>query len=125
LVHLFPGLSYRGVSAPPETLDRMAGGMGKRGGLSLSERVNPAAQDTAPSPATEPEPPSIRHCWVTDRHGRLPGLLLEWQRRADGWHGRVVRPVREDDGWQVVEEWLPAGLLGPDPGRWTRGYAAS
>jgi len=20
----------------------------------------------------------IRHCWVTDRHGRLPALLLEW-----------------------------------------------
>ena len=91
----------------------MAGGMGKRRGLPLSERVNPAAQDTPTTPSTEPEAPPIRHGWVTDRHGRLPGLLLEWQQRADGWHGRVVRPIREDDGWQVVEEWLPAGLLDP------------
>jgi hypothetical protein len=41
----------------------------------------------------------------------LPGLLLEWLRREHGWHGRVVRPVREDDGH--VAEWLPAGLLDP------------
>ena len=87
--------------------------MGKRGGLPFSERVNPADQDTAPTPATALEAPAIRHCWITDRHGRLPGLLLEWQQRADGWHGRVVRPIREGDGWQVVEEWLPAGLLDP------------
>ena len=78
----------------------------------MGERINPAVRDAAPSP-TEPEVPPIRHCWVSDRHGRWPGLLLEWRRREDGWHGRVVRPVREDDGWQVVEEWLPAALLGP------------
>ena len=81
----------------------MAGGMSKRGSWgAMSDRVDPEP---------EPEPPPIRHCWVTDRHGRLPGLLLEWRRREDGWHGRVVRPIREDDGWVVVEEWLPAGLL--------------
>ena len=70
----------------------------------MSDRVNPAAA---------PEPPPIRHCWVTDSHGRLPALLLEWSRREDGWHGRVVRPVLEDGAWLVVEEWLPAGLLDP------------
>ena len=91
----------------------MAGGMSKRGSLGpIGERINPAAQDAAPATSiTETEPP-IRHCWVTDRHGRLPALLLEWRQRQDGWH---VRPVREDDGWQVVEEWLPAGLLDPGP----------
>ena len=92
----------------------MAGGMSKRGSLGpIGERINPTAQDAEPATSTtEPESP-IRHCWVTDRHGRLPALLLEWRQRGDGWHGRVVRPVREDDGWQVVEEWLPAGLLDP------------
>jgi hypothetical protein len=48
---------------------------------------------------------------VTDRHGRLPGLLLEWRRNASGWQGRVVRPALEADEWIVVEEWLPAELL--------------
>jgi len=83
----------------------MAGGMSKRGSWGpMSDRVN--------EPASEPtELPPIRHCWVTGRDGRLPGLLREWRQRPDGWHGRVVRPVREDDGWQVVEEWLPAALL--------------
>jgi hypothetical protein len=48
---------------------------------------------------------------VTDDHGRLPGLLLEWRRTANGWQGRVVRSVLEADEWNVVEEWLPAELL--------------
>lgn len=86
--------------------------MGRRGSLPIGERVNRTAEHAEPA-AAEPEPSPIRHCWVTDRHGRLPALLLEWQHRADGWHGRVVRPVREAGGWHVVEEWLPAGLLGP------------
>lgn len=96
----------------------MAGGMSNRGSLPIGERINPAVHGAvgvhgAADSAVEPEVPPIRHCWVTDRHGRWPGLLLEWRRREDGWHGRVVRPVHEDDGWQVVEEWLPAALLSP------------
>jgi hypothetical protein len=56
----------------------------------------------------------VKPCWVTDRHGRLPGLLLEWRRVAAGFQGRVVRPVVEADGEVlVVEEWLPAELLEP------------
>jgi hypothetical protein len=50
---------------------------------------------------------------VNGTDGRVPGLLLEWEQRASGWHGRVVHPVRDADGWLVVEEWLPAGLLEP------------
>lgn len=93
----------------------MAGGMSKRGSWGpIGERVNPGALDSAAaSPAAETEPPSIRHCWVTDRHGRLPALLLAWRQHEGGWQGRVVRPVREDDSWQVVEEWLPAGPARP------------
>ncbi len=53
----------------------------------------------------------VKHCWVTDRHGRLPGLLLEWRHTASGWQGRVVRPTLEAGAWIVVEEWLPAELL--------------
>jgi hypothetical protein len=58
-------------------------------------------------------PEELKHCWVTDRHGRLQALLLEWRRTADGFQGRVVRPVFEGGAWVIVEEWLPAGLLDP------------
>ena len=81
----------------------MAGGMERtRDGRTLAERIH----GVVPAPASP-----IRPCWVTDRHGRLPGLLLEWRRTAAGWQGRVVRPVSEAGAWLVVEEWLPAELL--------------
>ena len=94
--------------------------MNKRGSYgSMAERVaasRPA--DAIPSPAAgaDPDPaaspPPLRHCWVSDRHGRLPGLLLEWRQRPDGWHGRVVHLVEDGQGWVLVEEWLPAAMLG-------------
>ena len=84
----------------------VAGGMGRKGDrVSLHERIHGTPQPR------EPAAPAVKHCWVTDRHGRLPGLLLEWRRTASGWQGRVVRPALEGDDWIVVEEWLPAELL--------------
>jgi hypothetical protein len=88
--------------------------MGRRGDrVSLHERIHgspPSPEEPArPRPAREPE--AVRHCWVTDHHGRLPALLLEWRQVASGWQGRVVRPVLNGGGWMVVEEWLPAELL--------------
>ena len=87
----------------------MAGGMNKRGGYgSMADRV---ARSGRPEPV--PAVP-IKHCWVTGVEGRVPGLLLEWRKRPDGWHARVVRPIQDGaGGWVVVEEWLPAGLLDP------------
>lgn len=85
----------------------MAGGMGRKGDrASLHKRIH----GTPPS-----REPRVKHCWVTDRQGRLPGLLLEWRRTASGWQGHVVRPALEAGEWIVVEEWLPAELL--DQGR--------
>lgn len=82
--------------------------MNKRGSYgSMADRV---ARTRSDEPAAVESPP-IKHCWVTDEHGRLPGLLLEWRRMHDGYQGRVVRPVLSDGAWLVVEEWLPAGLL--------------
>lgn len=87
----------------------VAGGMSKRGNWgTLADRITHTQETAAPAPA----PPPIKPCWVTDRHGRLPGLLLEWRRTDAGFHGRVVRAVIDDHGdWIVVEEWLPAELL--------------
>lgn len=80
--------------------------MNKRGDYgSMADRVS------ARRSATDGTPSGLKHCWVTTRDGRLPGLLLEWRKSDDEWRGRVVHPVQEDHSWVVVEQWLPAGLL--------------
>lgn len=93
----------------------MAGGMSGREGVPLKDRVRPGevVEETTVSPSPSPSPDAIQHCWVTDRHGRLPALLLEWRRSESGYQGRVVRPVLEGQVWMVCEEWLPAALLDP------------
>jgi hypothetical protein len=96
--------------------EQVAGGMNKRGAWgSMSQRVSQdaAAQDAEARP-TQPQPSGIKHCWVDDEHGRMPGLLLQWRRTESGFQGRVVRPVLDPEwGWVVVDEWLPASSLGP------------
>lgn len=86
----------------------MAGGMNKRGSYgSMADRVG-----ATPTPGDQPAP-AVKHCWVNGRHGRVPGLLLEWRQYDGAWRGRVVRPVDEGDGWVVVEDWVDAALLDP------------
>jgi hypothetical protein len=96
----------------------MAGGMNKRGSHgSMAERVarsreRPSEPEPADAHPAIPPPPTVKHCWVTTAGGSLPGLLLAWELRGDGWQGRVVHPVLDDElGWIVAEEWLPAVLL--------------
>jgi hypothetical protein len=86
----------------------MAGGMTRKGDrVTLADRIHG-------TPASSTGQPSVKPCVVTDRHGRLPGLLLEWRRTSAGWEGRVVRPVLDISGrWAVVEDWIPAPLLEP------------
>ena len=100
----------------------MAGGMRRKGAqrISLHERIHgtppPAAAESPTTPSARGHSgvvAPLRHCWVTEEHGRLPGLLLEWRRTDSGWQGRVVRPVLEEGRWVVVEEWLPAQWLAP------------
>ena len=93
--------------------------MNKRGRFgSMSERVAASRGIAAPPADLAPvaPPPAVKPCWVTDEHGRLPGLLLEWRKVASGtWQGRVVRPVLAEGGWVVVEEWVPARALEQAP----------
>jgi hypothetical protein len=71
----------------------------------------PPRSESSESPSLPPSA-TLKHCWVIDRHGRLPGLLLGWRRTAAGYQGRVVRAVLEGNtDWIVVEEWLPADQL--------------
>lgn len=86
--------------------------MGRRGDrVSLHERIHGTPPPQPGRATRESEPPPVKPCWVTDKHGRHPGLLLEWRRTAAGWQGRVVRPVLEAGRWMVAEEWLPAEML--------------
>jgi hypothetical protein len=87
-----------------------------------NERIHEPSADargfTQVKPRQARTTPPVRHCWVTDEHGRLPGLLLEWRRTVSGWQGRVVRPVLDEGCWVMVEEWiaaenLEAGRLAP------------
>jgi hypothetical protein len=78
----------------------------------MAERV--ASSDTTATPAAPDRPGSLKHCWVLDGEGRLPGLLLEWRRGERGFEGRVVHAVDDPQlGWIVVEEWVSAERLGP------------
>lgn len=89
--------------------------------MSLHERIH-GASPTAPDRSTpaeaevSAEPPRVRHCWVTDEHGRLPGLLLGWRRTHSGWQGRVVHLVDQAGSWVVVEDWVAAVHLEPGAG---------
>lgn len=86
--------------------------MSGREGVPLKDRVRPGHVVDGTTTSSQ-RPDAIQHCWVTDRHGRLPALLLEWRRSESGYQGRVVRPVLEGQVWMVCEEWLPASLLDP------------
>src|SRR5690348_14802886 len=104
----------------------MAGGMSRRDRWgSMAERVRqtqvhavtrpPQAELQPATPAAvglERPPPDVKHCWVVTSCGPLPGLLLGWRRDEEvGWLGRVVRPVRAEHGWLVMEDWFPAAEL--------------
>lgn len=47
-----------------------------------------------------------------------PGLLLEWEKRDDGWYGHVWLLAKQHAhvvGWDEVREaWIPASRLSPD-----------
>lgn len=88
--------------------------MNKRGSYgSMADRVARSQEAATGPPGPDPGPLSIKHCWVTTGAGHHAGLLLEWRNVAGTWEGRVVHPVLDPDGWVLVEEWLPAGLLDP------------
>jgi len=77
----------------------------------LEERIHRTRQSAAGAPApARPTPASGRHIEVwADADGWIPGLLVSWERRADGWWGRVVVVI---DG-VAVEQYVIARLLRP------------
>ncbi len=87
---------------------------------SLGERaadsgVRPAVPPPEPTPPPRPRPESTgRHCWVhapPGTSGAVPGLLVEWRQRPEGWQGRVAYAVPGPHGPVLVEAWFPAGSL--------------
>ena len=87
---------------------------------SLGERAaDSGVRPGGPLPGTA-TPPRVRedgtgrHCWVhtpPGTSGTVPGLLVEWRQRPEGWQGRVAYAVPGPHGPVLVEAWLPAGSL--------------
>lgn len=65
--------------------------------------------------------PRAEHVWVTDVQvwgdRQAPGLLLGWERRADGWWGFVITAQAGIDahgaGPYVRQLWVPASAISP------------
>ena len=101
----------------------MAGGMGRRSGPTLADRLAASRPGAAPPPADGPEgtrerPVVTRHCWVSGlpgAPGRHPGLLAEWRhdQGSGRWLGRVVYAVDEQGRVVLVERWIAAEHLRP------------
>jgi hypothetical protein len=92
----------------------MAGGMSRRGGLPMSERVKIGAADAS----AQVECPA-RRCWVsspTDGGGRCAGLLVKWSRAPEDCRGQggvvYLAQIRFDD-WVLIGEWVDATLITP------------
>ncbi len=86
---------------------------------SLGERaadsgVRPAGPLPEPAPPAPRQESAGRHCWVhapPGTAGTVPGLLVEWRQRPEGWQGRVAYAVPGPHGPVLVEAWFPAGSL--------------
>ncbi len=85
---------------------------------SLGERAaDSGVRPAGPLPEPAPPPPrqesAGRHCWVhaPGTAGTVPGLLVEWRQRPEGWQGRVAYAVPGPHGPVLVEAWIPAGSL--------------
>lgn len=82
------------------------------------------ASASTPTAQLTPAPPSfararavVRHVWVAgppEDAGPFPGVLIGWERRSDGWWGRVVYTLPGQDA-TVVVTWVPAVVLQPVP----------
>lgn len=60
-----------------------------------------------------------RHVWIFGGDPTAPypwpGLLVEWQRREDGWWARCVFVPYPASVGELAEAWLPAESIRPAP----------
>ena len=95
----------------------MTGGMSRRTGPTLAERVGLTSTGEPVGPAAPVRSVVQRHCLVLDppdAPGRWPGLLVEWRQASGAWQGRVVYVTSPAPGESVVvAAWLPAPGLRP------------
>ena len=62
----------------------------------------------------EPAPPTLRHCYVTDRNGRLSALLIGWrQLDAGDWKVGSPMPYSKTTADGALSTSGSAGLLDP------------
>ena len=99
---------------------RMVGGMVPARGMSLEQRsrlsgIGGQARPEQPLPATR-DRHSRRHCWVSGPAadpGPWPGLVLSWQRTAQGWQAWVVYLVGAGADEVAVQGWVERSRLAP------------
>lgn len=102
----------------------MSGGMSRRAGPSLAERVaaTRAAAEQRSRDDTDSTPGVGKHCWVLaapcSAEERTAAVLVEWRQDPAGqWEGRVVYAVQLSDRISVLDTWMPSSLLEPRPPR--------
>lgn len=88
-------------------------GHGRGSSIPLKDRRRGGAPTASATSQEGVVRPSVRHVWVAGDDGVLPGLLLRWRQVASGWQGYVTHPVRDAQGWALIDEWLPAERLQP------------
>jgi hypothetical protein len=85
--------------------------------LEQRSRLSGIGRDPQPTPSNEPvRRVSRRHCWVSGPPadpGPWPGLVLSWQRAADGWQAWVVYLVGRGADEVVVQGWVERARLAP------------
>lgn len=98
----------------------VAGGMGYRRGVPLSQRPVDTGPARTPPGVTAPgtrHPAGRRHCWVRAVGGTdepHAGLLLEWRQQPAGrWEALVTYVVGDSGAVTLVQQWLAADLVAP------------
>lgn len=100
----------------------VSGGMSRRAGPSLAERVaaTRAAAEERARDSARPSPGLGKHCWVLaapcSAEERTAAVLVEWRQDSAGqWEGRVVYALQLSDRVSVLDTWIPSSLLEPWP----------
>jgi hypothetical protein len=79
---------------------------------------------TTLTPHQQTTVPAAQHVWVDTAQGREPGLLVMWERRADGWYGMCFFREQAGQTWDCVTRWLRSDRIEQVGHAWEAGPPA-